>query len=326
MPLCNEMAIRSMVNTKSKGAIGEAGWVTNLQDFVVHDGPGLRVLVFLKGCPLRCRWCQNPESLAPLPEIEFHTSLCLGCLRCAEVCPIPGAIIEDKERRIDRSKCIACMACIDTCLGTALRRVGEWMSVEQVMQKIARYKPFFDHSDRGGVTLSGGEPTFQPEFALRLLKSCREMGIHTVMETCGYTNYETLKRIAQNVDLLIYDIKHMDEASHIAGTGVSNSLILENLERLCKEVNTEIVVHIPLITGFDDDDENIIKTAEFVSSLKKIKHVDLLPFNELPSGKYKAMGLDWEYAETRRQSPEQLTRLQDIVQSYGLEVNIGGLW
>lgn len=320
------MSIRSAVNVRPKVEIGEGGWVTNLQDFVVHDGPGLRVLVFFKGCPLRCRWCQNPESLAPLPEIEFHTALCLGCLRCAEVCPIPGAIIEDKERRIDRSKCISCMVCVDACLGTALRRVGEWMSVEQVLQRIVRYKPFFDHSDRGGVTLSGGEPTFQPEFTLRLLNSCREIGIHTVMETCGYTNYETLKGITQNVDLLIYDIKHMDEASHIAGTGVSNRLIFKNLRRLCKEADTDIVVHIPLIPGFNDDDANIRKTVEFVSSLKKIKHVDLLPFNELASGKYKAMGLDWEYAEARRQSPERLTELQKIVQSYGLDANIGGLW
>ncbi|MBA7502805.1 Benzylsuccinate synthase activating enzyme [subsurface metagenome] len=326
MLLCDEMTIRSMVNTTPKKAIGESGWVTNLQDFVVHDGPGLRILIFFKGCPLRCRWCQNPESLAPFPEIEFHSSLCLGCLKCLEVCPIPGAIIEDKEQRIDRSKCISCMACVDTCLGTALRSVGEWMSVEQVLERIVRYKPFFDRSDRGGVTLSGGEPTFQPEFTLELLKSCREIGIHTVVETCGYTNYETLKRVAQNVDLLIYDIKHMDEVSHITGTGVSNCLILKNLRRLCKEADTDIVVHIPLIPGFNDDDENVTKTAEFVGSLKKIRHIDLLPFNELPSGKYKAMGLDWGYAEVRRQSPERLTELQDMLQSYGLEVNIGGLW
>ena len=124
------------VNAKPEGAIGEGGWVTNVQDFVVHDGPGLRVLVFLKGCPLTCRWCQNPESLAALPEIAFHTSLCLGCSKCLEVCPVPDAIIEDKEQKIDRSKCISCMACGDTCLGTTLRRVGEWMPVEQVLERI----------------------------------------------------------------------------------------------------------------------------------------------------------------------------------------------
>lgn len=305
---------------------GKFGWIANLQDFAVHDGPGLRVLVFLRGCPLKCGWCQNPENWALFPQIEYRASLCLDCLRCAEVCPVSGAIIEDKERRIDRSKCIRCMACINVCLGRALRQVGELLSVEQVLKKIMSYKPFFDYSDRGGVTLSGGEPTYQPEFTLNLLKSCREAGIHTVVETCGYANYETLQQIAQNAYLLIYDIKHMDEASHIASTGKSNHLILENLSRLCKEVNTEIAVHIPLIPRVNDDDENIIETVEFVSSLKKIKRVDLLPFNELASGNYRCMGLDWEYAKVRRQPPERLARLQEIVQSYGLEVTIGGLW
>ncbi len=305
---------------------GEGGWISNLQDFVVHDGPGLRVLVFLRGCPLRCGWCQNPENLELSPQIEYRVSLCLGCLRCAEVCPVPGAIIEDKEQRIDRSKCTKCMACVDVCLGTALRSVGEWVTVKQLLQRIVPYKPFFDHSDHGGVTLSGGDPIFQPEFALRLIKECRGIGIHTTMETSGYTKYETLKGLVQNVDVLIYDIKHMDEASHTAGTRKSNHIILDNLSRLCKELNIEIVVHIPLICGFNDDDENIRKTAEFVSSLKKVKHVDLLPFNELASANYKAMGLDWEYDKVKRQSPEKLARLHEIVQSYGLEANVGGLW
>lgn len=307
-------------------AIGESGWFSNLQDFVVHDGPGLRVLVFLRGCPLRCRWCQNPESLELLPQIEFHKSRCLGCRRCVEICPIPGAILEDEEQRVDRVKCIKCMTCVELCRGKALQRVGEQISVEQVLNKILAYKPFFDHSDQGGITLSGGEPTFQPEFTLKLLKSCREMGIHIVMETCGYINYKTLKGIVQNVDVLIYDIKHMDEASHIMGTGRSNRLILDNLRKLCKEDKKEIVVHVPLICGYNDDEENIIKTSQFIRSLKKIKHVDLLPFNDLASEKYRVMGLEWEYDKVRRQSPEQLTQLKEIVESYGLEVTIGGLW
>ena len=320
------ISIRDSINNESKIAVGQGGWVTNIQDFVVHDGPGLRVLVFLRGCPLRCSWCQNPENLDLFSQIEYRASLCVGCGRCAEVCPIPGAIVEDKEVRIDRSKCIKCMVCVETCLGTALRKVGEWMTVEQVMERTVRYKPFFDHSDWGGVTLSGGDPAFQPEFTLALIKSCRELGIHTAIETCGFTKYETLKEIVQNSDLLIYDIKHMDEAIHLIGTGLSNRLILDNLRRLCQEVNTEIVVHMPLICGFNDDSENITKTAEFVSSLDKIRRVDLLPFNELASDKYRAMGLDWKYAGVRRQPSEQLARLQEIVQSYGLEVTIGGLW
>lgn len=305
--------------------VEEKGFITNIQDYVVHDGPGLRVLVFFKGCPLRCKWCQNPENLNPFPEIMYRPSLCVESGRCREVCPV-GAITEDKEHRIDRSKCTRCMYCVDVCLGRALIRVGEWVSVEQLLEQVVKYNPFFSGSDHGGVTLSGGEPAFQPEFALQFLKSLRKLGIHTAFETCGYADYEALKRMAQNTDLVIYDIKHMNEASHIIGTGRSNSLILENLSRLCQEVDTEIIVHLPLICGFNDDDENIRKSAGFVSSLKKIRHVDLLPFNYLASGKYKGMGLEWEYAGAKQQSEERLARLKGIVQSYGLEVVVGGLW
>lgn len=318
--------MRQRERAKSGMNSDKAGWITNLQDFVVHDGPGLRVLIFLRGCPLRCHWCQNPESLRLYPEIEYYQSLCLGCMRCREVCPVPGAIVEDKNVRVERSKCTRCMVCIDACLGKALRKAGERITVEELLEKISKYKPFFDHSDRGGVTLSGGDPTFQPEFTLRLLESLRQTGIHTAVETSGCTNYETLKQIAKASDLIIYDIKHMDEVSHIIGTGVSNQLILDNLERLCEEADTEITVHIPLIPGFNDNAGNIRRMAEFVSSLKKIKRLDLLPFNELASSKYEAMGIDWEYSKVRQQTPEHLARLRDIVASCGLGVTIGGLW
>jgi pyruvate formate lyase activating enzyme len=302
------------------------GLITNLQDFAVHDGPGLRVVVFFKGCPIRCKWCQNPINLAPFAEIEHQAALCLDCLRCLEICRTPGAITNDKQHRIDRKKCIRCMECISVCPVKALSIVGESTSVEKLTERIARYKPFFDASDHGGVTLSGGEPTFQPEFAFALLQSCKQLGIHTAIETCGYADYNTLKRIAEISNLILFDIKHMNEISHISGTGVSNGLILDNLTRLCKEVDVEIAVRIPLICGFNDDNKNITETMQFVSSLKKIKRVDLLPFNELPSEKYKALGLKWEYQELKRQPPERLAELEAIVRLYGLEGTIGGSW
>jgi pyruvate formate lyase activating enzyme len=175
------------------------------------------------------------------------------------------------------------------------------------------------------VTLSGGEPTFQPKFALALLKRCREYGIHTAMETCGYTNYDVLKGLVDHLDLLLYDIKHMDDYLHRKSTGVSNKLILANLERLMRENTVECVVRIPLISGFNDNEENVENSSTFLSSLG-IKKVDLLPFNELPSGKYKLLGQEWEYKNMKRQPEQVLKKLKKIVEAHGLEVTIGGLW
>jgi pyruvate formate lyase activating enzyme len=322
----NAEAQRDLISNSIEVQHGQIGLVSNIQDFVVHDGPGLRVLVFLSGCPLRCQWCQNPENIEQVPQIVFRASLCQECLKCAEACPIPETILKDKEKRIDRSKCIRCMKCVEVCPQLALQKVGEWMTVEQVLGKVLPYKPFFDHSDQGGVTLSGGDPMSQPEFTLRLLESFKKFGIHSTVETCGYGKYEMLKRIAELSDLIIYDLKHMDENCHITGTGVTNRTILNNLEKLCEEMETEIAIHIPLIPGFNDGIEHINKIAKFITSLRKTRHVDLLPFNELASGKYSLLGLDWVHAKTKRQSPEHLDRLKKVVESYGLEVTIGGLW
>ncbi len=300
------------------------GMVVNLQDYSVHDGYGIRTLVFLKGCPLQCPWCQNPESIRPGYEIKFQAHLCIGCGKCGEACP-RGAILKDKEQRIEREKCDLCLRCTDACPSRALSRVGARMSVDALMKPIVSYKPFYDTSERGGVTLSGGEPTFQPEFSLALLKRCREYGIHTAMETCGYTNYETLEALMAHLDLLLYDIKHMKDEVHKKFTGVSNKRILENLEKISKRKDVECVIRIPLICDFNDDEENVRETAAFVRSLG-LRRLDLLAFNELPSGKYKTLGQDWVYKNAKRQPDEVLEKLKGIVADQGLEVTIGGLW
>jgi len=311
-------------NNINNSILKTKGSISNYQDFVVHDGPGLRLLIFLKGCPLRCGWCQNPQNLSLQPEIEYHPMLCLECFKCSEICPIPGTIINDKEKRINREICNKCMKCVDVCLGKALTRTGEIKTVEDVLEYVLPYKTFFDQSG-GGVTLSGGDPIFQPDFTLGLLSSFKELGINTTMETCGYIKYEILKRLVEETDLIIFDIKHMNEQRHIEGTGKSNKLILENLKKICNETNTEIEIHIPLISGYNDNEENIRKTAEFISSLNKITKVDLLPFNELASGSYKAIGLEWKYSKNKKQTEEQLNKLKKIVESFALDVNIGGL-
>lgn len=302
------------------------GLVTNIQDFSVHDGSGIRVIVFLKGCSMKCFWCQNPESIDPRPEVAFRPRLCINCNICQEVCP-ENAIISNEKGKIDRNKCNLCLKCADACPTTALLRIGEWMSVKEVLNKIRSYSAFFEASKDGGVTLSGGDPLYQWEFSYELIKAFRKNHIHVAIETAGYANYTILKKVVDNIDLLLYDIKHMDSQQHKAGTGVPNEIILSNLKRITTEKkNLHCVIRIPLIPGFNDDEENILKTAEFIKSLG-IKQIDLLPFNELPSAKYREMGGgEWVCLKFKRQTEKKLEKLEKLVKSKGLRVTIGGLW
>jgi pyruvate formate lyase activating enzyme len=311
----------------------EKGLVTNLQDYSVHDGYGLRLLLFLKGCPLRCKWCQNPETVKSHVEIEYRSALCQRCGECFKVCPVEGAIIdpattEDKTRRIDRDKCTNCGLCCKACPQEALATVGELMTVGQIMDKVERLIPFYKGSGQGGLTISGGEPLFQPKFTWKLLKSCTELGVHTAIETCGFVKYEILESMIPYLDLMLFDIKHIDDESHKKGTGQSNKLILENLTRFVSENNTECVVRLPLIPGFNDDEENVRRTAQFLSSLKRPPRLDLLSFNDYASSKYKVMGLEhvYQYAGAKKQPIETLKKLLEIAKLSGLEVTTEGLW
>jgi pyruvate formate lyase activating enzyme len=306
------------------------GFITNFQDYSVHDGYGIRMLVFLKGCPLRCNWCQNPEAVNSGIEIEYHSALCTRCGECFKVCPA-GAIIDpklsdDKTNRIDREKCTKCGLCVNSCRWGALTSIGQEMTVEEVVKKVERIKPFF--KDGGGITISGGDPVFQPKFSAAILKSCRELSIHTAIETSGYTTYEIFKCLADYCDLVLYDIKHMDNQKHIEGTGHPNPLILENLSRFVAESETECVVRLPLIPGFNDDIENVSRTAKFLASLKRPPRLDLLPFNILAGSKYKLIGMekDYPYTQTKRQSDDYVNKLADIAASIGVKVSTQGLW
>jgi pyruvate formate lyase activating enzyme len=306
------------------------GLITSIQDYSVHDGYGIRMLVFLKGCPLRCKWCQNPEAVKSGIEIEYHSSLCTRCGECFKVCP-EGAIIdpqksEDKTKRIDRQKCTKCGLCVKACRWGTLSSVGQWMTVEQILKKVERIIPFF--KDSGGITISGGDPVFQPKFSAALLKSCREMGIHTAIETSGFTTYDIFKCLADYCDLVLYDIKHMDNKKHIWGIGQSNKLIHENLTRFVKESDIECVVRVPLIPGYNDDIENIRKTAKFLSSLRRPPKLDLLPFNVFAGSKYKIIGLEveYQYSNAKRQTEDHLNKLVEAAKSYGLDVITEGLW
>jgi len=306
------------------------GIIKNVDEYAVHDGPGARSLVFIKGCFLRCKWCQNPELLDPRPEIWFQKHRCVGCGKCQEACPA-GAIDLQAEKRIDRTKCrgVECAGCVEVCPAKAYEIVGYEITADELHKWIAKYKWFYDNSKnrKGGVTLSGGEPLYQPEFSAEVLRLCQENSIHTCVESCLYQRYELLWKIVSKCDLLICDVKHMDSKKHKEGTGVSNELILETLKRLCDDYRGEIYVHIPLIPGYNDNKENVAQTLEFLHPLKQVVGVDLLPFNIFPAAKYEALSQDWELEGVKTQTHDYLEKLKRIVDSYNrFQCTIGGKW
>lgn len=304
--------------------MSKSGLITNFQDFAVHDGFGLRVILFLKGCSLRCTWCQNPESISSDPELYYHEKLCRNCGKCIAVCD-PKALGNSVANRVDRKKCNKCMKCTDVCPTGALARVGKWISAEEVLASFLDYKPFFDASEKGGITLSGGDPVYQPEFVADILSKCKKLGIHTAIETAGYADYAAMQEFLPYLDLMMYDIKHMDSAKHKKGTGQPNELILENLIRIRKDYpNLEIIIRVPLIPGFNDDETNIAETAKFLVSIG-IDKLDILPFNILASAKYNALGVKWKHAKVERQEDPYLNKLQEAAQKYIPDVTIGGM-
>lgn len=303
-------------------------YIKEIEECAVQDGPGNRSLVFLKGCALRCTWCQNPELLDPHPQLWFHKIRCKFCGKCVDVCPADALDLEGKYR-IDTTKCIgaSCGKCVEVCPENAMEMVGYEITAEDLCKQLAKYKLFYDGSG-GGVTLTGGDPLFLPDFSAETLRLCQEESIHTAIESALYANYETLWKVATHCDLILCDIKHMDSKKHKEGTGVPNELILENFQKLNKDFNHDIFVRIPLIPGFNDDEENIARTVEFLNPLKQVKGIDLLPFNMFPITKYEALSLDWTHTGENRQSDEHLKKLQEIIKSYGNRFNytIGGLW
>lgn len=300
------------------------GLVVNLQDYSVHDGCGLRSVLFLKGCALKCKWCQNPECIDKDIEILFALPLCTGCGKCSDVCP--ASAIQSGDFRINREKCDKCGACIKVCPNGALKVAGFWTDAEKITNQIEKYKVFYKNSDNGGVTISGGDPIFQSEFSLKVLEACEKRGIHTAVETSAFGPEDVFMEIIRHTRLLLIDIKHMDSVKHKEGTGVCNELILKNLRNWSQMVNRpECVIRIPLIPDFNDDEKNISETCSFVKEIG-LKQIDLLPFNILPTSKYRELGKEWEYTGVSSQTSDKLEKLSSIVNSFGLKTTVGGLW
>ncbi|MBN1581750.1 MAG: glycyl-radical enzyme activating protein [Anaerolineae bacterium] len=299
------------------------GVVFNIERYMVYDGPGIRTVVFFKGCPLRCLWCDNPESQRPGPELMVFEAKCIGCGRCLEVCPSGAIAMADTDKAVvDLSRCKASGKCVDACPSEALVMSGQVMTSDKVMDEILKDDVFYRRSG-GGVTLGGGEPTAQPEFARDILRQCRERSIHTAIETCGCSSWETMATILRHTQLVYLDLKHMDPAEHVKLTGRRNDLILENATRilhLADQGSLEVIVRCTCVPGYNDSTENITNVAAFLAR-SRVDRLELLPYHELGVPKYAV--IDREYGlRDLEVDDKHLHDLSEIVRSHGLECRI----
>ena len=286
-----------------------SGTIFDIKRFAVHDGPGIRTTVFFKGCPLRCLWCHNPESMKIQRQIVFFENKCIGCGECFKRCPNGAVEATPQGRKYYRDKCVLCGTCVEYCYAEATVMQGREISVEEVVEEVEKDVPFYENSG-GGVTLSGGEPAMQPEFCIAVLRKCREAGMHTTLDTSGHVKWDTFSRILEYVDLLLYDIKHMDPQKHKEYTGVSNELILSNLKKL-DGLGIPIEIRMPMIPGLNDSEENLSAAAQFLSKMKNVQRIKLLPYHRLGEGKYER--LDMQYSLKDVESPDK-TRMRELTE------------
>jgi len=299
------------------------GIVFNIQKFSIHDGPGFRTTVFLKGCPLKCLWCSNPESHYPHPQITRNFNLCNNCYRCLEACDrnairVVNPVIVKTDAGCTKhtiihhpDKCNNCLRCVEVCPSDAIFVTGEILSVNEVIKKVEQDRPFYETSG-GGVTLSGGEPLSQPEFTTAILKESKEKGIHTALDTCGMAPQSILKELLPFVNLVMYDIKHIDPEKHFTGTGVDNGIILKNLEYINGKV--ELWLRIPLIPNFNDDDETI-QEIFYLARKIRIKKLSFLIYHEWGRGKYRGLGKIYPLEGSCPISEERLNFVRELASS-----------
>jgi len=289
--------------------------IFNIQKYSIHDGPGIRTIVFLKGCPLRCAWCANPESQNNSPDLLFYPEHCIGCLQCSGVCET-GAIHErDKKLLFDRSLCTSCLKCVDVCSAQARKKSGELMSVEEIFQEVIKDKVFYETSG-GGVTFSGGEPLMWPEFIADLSQQLKANEINTAVETCGQFPESALPVVLEWIDHVLFDIKLIDEEKHIKYCGGSNREILSNFKKIVTAM--PIVIRIPIIPGINDQLYDLNLTVNFLKPYEaQIKHIDLLPYHNLGISKFNALGRPYTLNSVCPPSLEHMKKIQDFFQKNG---------
>ena len=305
--------------------IERKAFIFNKQKYNMYDGPGVRTLVFFKGCPLRCKWCSNPEGLERKYQIMFKPTTCVSCGSCVPVCPQKiHSISSSGEHIIDRSiDCIGCGQCVEACVPDALKVAGEQVPISELLEYVEQDRAFYDQSG-GGVTLGGGEVTAQPEAAINLLQACKQEGLHTAIETCGYTKKETILRFAEYVDLFLFDLKHIDPDRHFELTGVRNEMILENLEELIMNRN-HVKVRMPMLKGINDSEAEIRGVIEFLKPFREFKNfegIDLLPYHKLGVNKYVQLGMDYPIKGDPSLDDADLDRIEGWIREYDFPVSV----
>lgn len=303
-----------MINSDEK-----RGLIFNIQKFSIHDGSGMRTLLFMKGCPLSCLWCSNPESQSCKIEVMDVKKNCIKCQKCYDICP-KGAIAKE-DFRIDRSLCDGCGACTQKCYAGAKKSVGQWYSIPEIMEKIEKDQLIYRNSE-GGVTVGGGEPILQADFVSELLKACHSVNIHTAVETCGCGSWDNAKKVFDHADAIFFDLKHMDSSQHKTLTGAENRSILQNAESLAKMDKT-IVFRLPLIPSFNDSKKNLEETGAFVASLSRSQSsvkIEILPYHNLGQDKYRWLSKGYSLESLRHPEAEHVEACRTILRNQGCNV------
>ncbi|WP_375179367.1 choline TMA-lyase-activating enzyme [Enterococcus rotai] len=313
------------MTTQNTTTIERQAMIFNVQKYSLYDGPGIRTIVFFKGCPLRCQWCANPEGLERKFQVMYKESVCSDCRACVEVCPMCIHYMDENDHHQVRRDiaCNGCRACVDVCPMAALNITGEIKTISELMEVIHEDDAFYEQSG-GGVTLSGGECTAQPEAALALLQACRADGINTAVETCGHSRMDRLMKMAEYINLFLFDLKHMNPIRHNELTGISNEKILENLQEVLK-AGYQVQIRMPMLKMINDSRDEIQQIIDFLLPYKDYPNflgIDLLPYHKLGVNKYGQLGMDYPVAGDPSLSEADLDRIEGWIKDYEFPVRV----